>query len=81
MDEFVVEFFVDNGKDKVEKIPSLNEKQLEDWKAGVELRALGEYYNKKINTNFVVKMEWILRAIYICFPHCYLCFVYRILEI
>ena len=48
MDEFMVEFFVDNGKDKEEKIPSLSEKQLEDWKAGVELRALNEYYNKKI---------------------------------
>ena len=48
MDEFMVEFFVDNGKDKEEKISSLSARQLEDWKAGVELRALGEYYNKKI---------------------------------
>ena len=48
VDEFMVEFFIDNGNDKEEKISSLSEKQLEDWKAGVELRALSEYYNKKI---------------------------------
>ena len=48
MDEFMVEFFVGDEKDDEVKIPNLSDRGLEDWKTGLEKRALGEYYNKKI---------------------------------
>ena len=48
MDEFMVEFFVGDEKDEEVKISDLSDIRLEDWKVGLEKRALGEYYNKKI---------------------------------
>ena len=48
MNEFIVELFVDKGENQDIKLSSLNEKDMEEWKKDMELRALSEYYNKKI---------------------------------
>lgn len=48
MNEFIVELFVDKGENQDIKLSSLNENDMEEWKKDMELRALSEYYNKKI---------------------------------
>ena len=44
----MVEFFVGDENDEKVKILDLRDRRLKDWKAGLEKKALGEYYNKKI---------------------------------
>ncbi len=48
MNEFVVEFFIASDDEENIKLSSLNEKDMEEWKKDMELRALSEYYNKEI---------------------------------
>lgn len=48
MDDFRIEYYIDNGDDQNIKLSSLNEKDMEEWKKDMEARALSEYYNKKI---------------------------------
>lgn len=48
MDDFRIEYYIDNGDDQNIKLSSLNEKDMEEWKKDMEARALSEYYNKKV---------------------------------
>lgn len=48
MDNFHIEFYIDNGDGQNIKPLGLNEKDMEKWKKAMESRALSEYYNKKI---------------------------------
>lgn len=48
MNEFRVEYYIDNGEEQNIKVSGLNEKDMEEWKKDMEARALSEYYNKKI---------------------------------
>jgi len=47
MNEFRVELFIDSGEEDI-KLSSMNEKEMEQWKKNMELRALSEYYKRKI---------------------------------
>lgn len=48
MNEYMVEFFVVSGEEQNVKLSSLNEKDMEQWKEDMEVRALSEYHNQKI---------------------------------
>ena len=48
MNDFRMEYYIDIGDEQNIKLSSLNEKDMEEWKKDMELRALSEYYNKKI---------------------------------
>ena len=48
MDDFRVEFYIDDGNLRNTKLSKLTGKEFEQWKKDMETRALSKYYNKKI---------------------------------
>jgi hypothetical protein len=48
MNEFIIEYYIDSGDNQIIKLSSLNEKNMEQWKKDMEVRALSEYYNQKV---------------------------------
>ena len=48
MDEYKVEVFIANDEDENIVISNLDEKDTEQWKKDMEVRALSEYYKQKI---------------------------------
>lgn len=49
MDDYNIEYCIDNGDGRVIKLSGLNDKDLKEWRKDIEARALSEYYNKKVN--------------------------------
>lgn len=49
MNEFVVELVLASDDEQDVVLSSLNEKEMEQWKKDMEERALGEYYDQKVN--------------------------------
>ena len=49
MDDYNIEYCIDNGDERVIKLSGLNDKDLKEWRKDMEARALSEYYNKKVN--------------------------------
>lgn len=48
MNDFRVEYFIENGEAQNIKLSCLDEKNMEQWKRDMESRALSKYYNQKI---------------------------------
>ena len=48
MDDYNIEYFIDNGDGQIIKLSVLNEKDLKEWRKDMEARALSGYYNKKV---------------------------------
>ena len=48
MNEFVVELFIVSDEEQEVMLSSLNEDEMEQWKKDMEVRALSEYYKRKI---------------------------------
>ena len=48
MNEFIIEYYIDSGDNQIIKLSSFNEKNMEQWKKDMEVRALSEYYKQKI---------------------------------
>lgn len=47
MNEFRVELFIDSGVENIE-FSNFSQKNMEQWKKDMEVRALSEYYNQKV---------------------------------
>lgn len=49
MDDYNIEYCIDNEDGRIIKLSGLNDKDLKEWRKDMEARALSEYYNKKVN--------------------------------
>ena len=47
MNEFSVELFIDSEEANIE-FSNFSQKNMEQWKKDMEVRALSEYYNQKV---------------------------------
>ncbi len=46
MDDFLVEYFIEDDKGEQKNLSSMTEKETEQWQKDMETRALNEYYKK-----------------------------------
>ena len=56
MDDYHIEYFIDNGDEEIIKLSGLNDKDLKEWRKDMEARALSEYYNKKVKVEIKQKI-------------------------
>ena len=48
MNEYCIEVFIESDEDESVKSLNLNEENKQEWKEEMEVRALSEYYKRKI---------------------------------
>lgn len=48
MNEFKIEYFIVRDDEQYTELSKLEQKDMEQWKKDMEVRALSEYYNQKI---------------------------------
>ena len=48
MDDYNIEYCIDNENGQIIKLSGLNDKDLKKGRKDMEARALSEYYNKKV---------------------------------
>lgn len=46
MDDFRIEYFIEDDKGKQKSLSNMTEKETEQWQRDMETRALNEYYKK-----------------------------------
>lgn len=48
MEDFCIEYYIDDGEGEKKEISVLQQADLEQWRTGIEAYALSEYYKRKI---------------------------------